>query len=95
MPLSDEEKKHKAKIFTHPISMEVNMVKSVPGNWYMPAGYKAVAEKIYNFELRPDDIWIVTYPKCGTTWTQELVYQISRGFQPKKRYYLRVICRLV
>ena len=28
------------------------------------------AKKIANFELRADDIWIVTYPKCGTTLTQ-------------------------
>jgi len=36
----------------------------------MPKGFEEVAERIYNMEIRPDDIWIVTYPKCGTTWTQ-------------------------
>ena len=31
---------------------------------------EACAEKIYNMKVCDDDIWVVTYPKCGTTWTQ-------------------------
>ncbi len=29
-----------------------------------------VAKEVFKFELRPDDIWIVTYPKCGTALIQ-------------------------
>ena len=32
-----------------------------------------LAHRIYNFELREDDIFILSYPKTGTTWTIELV----------------------
>ena len=32
-------------------------------------------EEIRNFELRDDDIWIVSHPKTGTTWTQEQTCQ--------------------
>ncbi len=76
VPLSDEERERKARIFKHPLSLEHNMVKSIPGNVYMPAGFTDIAERIYNMELRPDDIWIVTYPKCGTTWTQVRIQSV-------------------
>lgn len=32
-----------------------------------------VFEKIKAMKVYEDDIWIVTNPKCGTTWTQEMV----------------------
>jgi len=47
-----------------------------PGPVLMPRTFIPIADRLYNFELRPSDIWIVTYPKVGTTWSQEMIWQL-------------------
>lgn len=34
-------------------------------------------ERIKNMEVYEDDVWVITFPKCGTTWTQEMVWLIN------------------
>ena len=38
-------------------------------------------KELKKFQLYPDDVWVVTYPKCGTTWAQQIVKLIRNNGQ--------------
>lgn len=42
------------------------------------------AERVKKMEIYGDDIWVVTFPKCGTTWTQELVWILNNDLNYEK-----------
>lgn len=46
-------------------------------NLIMPKAYADFAEVIRDFEARPDDIYISTVPRSGTTLTQEMIWLIT------------------
>nr|CAH0102985.1 unnamed protein product [Daphnia galeata] len=55
----------------------MGLVKSEPGGFVMPPPYGENAEKIYRMKPRSDDVWLLTFPKCGTTWTSELLWLLK------------------
>lgn len=42
------------------------------------------AERVKNLEVYEDDVWVVTFPKCGTTWTQEMVWLVDNDLNYEK-----------
>jgi len=80
--LSQEENELLKKFFkTSPLD---DYIRYPHGPVVMPRSYLDIEERIRNFDVKEDDIWIVTYPKSGTTWTQEMVWQIVNNMDKER-----------
>ncbi len=44
---------------------KAGLVKSEPGNFVMAPAYGNNAEKLYRLQPKKDDVWLLTFPKCG------------------------------
>ncbi|EFX76431.1 hypothetical protein DAPPUDRAFT_55135 [Daphnia pulex] len=50
-----------------------------PGGFVTSPTYAKHAEKIYRMKPRSEDVWLLTFPKCGTTWTCELLWLLQNN----------------
>jgi hypothetical protein len=52
----------------------------------MPLGFPAAGfESGLRYRAQPGDIFVCTYPKCGTTWMQYIVYLLLHAGEPLAR----------
>ncbi len=59
--VEDEYKRKLDKLFgVNNCLIEVN-----PGKVLLPPKYEELGEQILNLEVRPDDVWLASYPRTG------------------------------
>lgn len=51
-------------------------VRFQPSGQILPREFILVQKEVAEFTVREDDIWVAAFPKSGTTWTQEMVWNI-------------------
>lgn len=64
-------------------------------NWnftpcFLPDKYKSCVDELENFEIRPDDIFSITFPKSGSTWSQEMIWLLNNdlNYEAAKQKFL-------
>ncbi|XP_050559191.1 luciferin sulfotransferase-like [Spodoptera frugiperda] len=59
-------------------------VKLGPKGYMVLKPYMKDAANIYNMPLRPTDVFVASYQRSGTTWTQELVWLVANDLNYEK-----------
>ncbi|XP_056638932.1 luciferin sulfotransferase-like [Diorhabda sublineata] len=50
----------------------------------MPKRFAEMKSEILNWNVNENDVWICSFPKTGTTWTQEMVWMIMNNLDFEK-----------
>lgn len=47
--------------------------------WCVSSKFQQYADRIENFKIRPDDIWLVGFFKSGTTWVHNIAWKLRNN----------------
>lgn len=50
---------------------------------FMPKKFLNIQSEVSDWKVNEEDVWVVSFPKTGTTWTQEMVWLIMNDLDYK------------
>ncbi|CAK1553336.1 unnamed protein product [Leptosia nina] len=66
------------------IQSKMKPVTVGPKRYRFPGAYSILGPQFYNFEIRPNDIFLVGLPRSGTTWSQETIWLLNNNLDYEK-----------
>ena len=69
------------------LSQARDLVRTSPPTLTFPRAFLQQLWRVREVKVREDDIWVVTPPKCGTTWLQDLTWLITNNADTDKVCY--------
>ncbi|XP_028136794.1 sulfotransferase 1 family member D1-like [Diabrotica virgifera virgifera] len=55
-----------------------------PGKCLLPAFFENYAPQILSAPVRKDDVWLISYPRTGSTWCQEMIWLLNNNLDFQK-----------
>ena len=89
-PLSEKDVARLKDVYTPVSERGQSYFRTIPGDVIVPAAFEKFRDRFKNWQVRPDDVYVLTFAKNGTTWTQELVWLIQNdcNFEEAKTVHL-------
>ncbi|XP_050070520.1 luciferin sulfotransferase [Anopheles maculipalpis] len=50
-----------------------------PGHVVMPKAFADLGDSIRALPIRPNDVWLMSFPRAGSTWAQEMVWLLGNN----------------
>lgn len=57
---------------------------------FLPEKYSNFKDEIENFNVRPDDLFSITFPKSGSNWSQEMIWLLNNDLDFKTAEKIRI-----
>eukprot|EP00092_Neocalanus_flemingeri_P024721 GFUD01026810.1.p1 GENE.GFUD01026810.1~~GFUD01026810.1.p1 ORF type:complete len:329 (+),score=74.18 GFUD01026810.1:25-1011(+) len=73
--LSDDEKETVNKSYGELCTFK-DLVNTDPRTVTLSRSHTRNIQRVMTMQIRPSDVWLVTPPKCGTTWLQDMTWLI-------------------
>lgn len=74
-PLGDEFRERLEAFF----GRRDHFIEVNPGRVVMPKAFADIGDSIRDLPIRSNDVWLMSFPRAGSTWAQEMVWLLGNN----------------